>query len=219
MRRACISVFNNQQIELYNQLRGSVYDGFEVWMVGRIAKERTVLMHFTTQANLEGRLCYAKPGDLIWNDVEETEIPSRKSPSAIELEATIARGKHLDHDLASWCFNGILQLKLDRKACNAARRELTGEWSDGIASLIFHPDGHLDLSCPKAPSHPLYAAVVQQADSWSFGSWRLFLMNGEAKRGERMTVLHCDEHELHLSGQRTDSLAHVFKRALKRVVE
>ncbi|MBK8037802.1 MAG: hypothetical protein IPK22_11855 [Verrucomicrobiaceae bacterium] len=213
MRRTRIPVFNNQQIDVFVRRRGSIHEGCEVWTVGELADEQIVLDHFITHEFLEAHLCYARPGDLIWEAADEADIPSGQSASAIEMEGAIHRGTFIDRDLGAHLFGSILQLKLDRKACHAARKHLGGTWSDGIASITFHPDGRLEPSCPDAPSHPLFvAARIHKSDTWNFGSWRLHLMSDAAQQGERMTVVRCDEHELHVNGKGRDALAHVFKR-------
>jgi hypothetical protein len=213
MRKVEIIVHNNQALELFTKRRGTIYEGFEVWMVGMIKGQRTVLSHFITNEHFERRLVYAQAGDLIWRDAQETEIPKGKTKIAEEEEKIIERGKFLDMERVGYYFNGISSIPIDRKAWNLAKSAIIGKWTDGVATIAFHPESNLTVVCPPAAAHPLYiAAHDNQADWWNFSSWMLFLMNDEKKRGERTGVWRCDENELHIFSHQRDRLVHVLKR-------
>ena len=50
-----------------------------------------VLDHHFTHDDLEARLEYSQPNDLVWREAKRSEIPSEKHQNAIEMEETMAR--------------------------------------------------------------------------------------------------------------------------------
>ena len=204
MRTTVITVHNNQTLEVFVEKRK---DGFELWMVGPMkANDRAVLDHHLTHDDLEARLAYAKPGDLIWRDAAASEIPKEKHQNAIEGEITIQQGTFWDfeklHQSVGGHFGAMALLPMDRKESNASKKLLLGRWTDGVATLSMEPNHKLQWSCTDR-RHPLNVGeqVHKHApDWWNFAMWRVFLMNEKHKCGTHVGVLRVDERELHIEG-------------------
>ncbi len=204
MRTTAITVHNNQTLEVFVEKRK---DGFELWMVGPMkANDRAVLDHHLTHDDLEARLVYAKPGDLIWRDAAASEIPTEKHQNAIEGEKTIQQGTFWDfeklHQSVGGHFGAIALLPTDRKESNAAKKLLLGRWTDGVATLNIEPNNKLGWSCTDL-NHPLNVGEKidgHAPDWWNFAMWRVALMNDEHKCGTHVGVLRVDERELHIEG-------------------
>ncbi len=213
MRTVSFTLRQNQTFEIFSKRRGEIYAFFEVWMVGLVKGERTVLDHFITHEFLERRFCYAKAGDLVWTDARESDIPNRKHKVAEQAKEVIARNCFIDLESIGHYFNSINCLPLERKVWNVAKKAILGCWTDGIATMTISPESKLSISCPPAASHSLYTAAYDyQADWWGFGSWSFSMMNSGSRRGEWIRVLRCDEHEFHISSGQRDQLAYVFHR-------
>lgn len=213
MRVVVILVRNNQALEIFTRRRGGLYDGFEVWMVGVFKGRRTVLDHFITHEHLERRLCYARAGDLVWNDTDESKLPPHLTSRAATAEESNREGKFLEQDRVAYYFNALTWIDADRKVLNAVKQTILGRWSDGLATISFSPEHRLCVLCPAGRSHPLFVAAHEhQADWWSFRSWMLVMLNVEKGRGERVGVLRCDATDLHIFSGHSDTLVHVFHR-------
>jgi hypothetical protein len=92
---------------------------------------------------------------------------------------------------------------------------LIGQWTDGRATLKFEPDSSLQLDFPADALHPHFvriAAHSEDADTWYFSRWRLFLMNKVKMQGQKRGVWRCDEQELHIYNDKPGVLVHVFYR-------
>ncbi len=238
MRTVAISVRNNKTLELFVEKRGN---GFEVWVVGLVQKQRTLLDHRLTHDDLERRLEYAKVGDLIWRDAGEAEIPAEKHRNAIEAEATIKRGTFWDYDdpqldemeaLARQAsalpassvpshrsvanhLNSIALLSENKAEWNAAKQAILGQWTDGVVTMKLEPDHRLLWSCADR-QHPLNVGERVNAHApnwWNFAMWRLHLMNNEYKCGTHVGVLNVGDNELHVfENGHPHRIAHVFER-------
>jgi hypothetical protein len=93
MRTVAISVHNNQELEIFVRERKGA---FELWAVGPSTHGRTVLDHYLTHDDLEGRLYYQRRGDLVWREASASEILARKHENAIQTEETIKQGVFWD---------------------------------------------------------------------------------------------------------------------------
>ena len=218
MRTTAITIHNNQTLEVFVEKRK---DGFELWMVGPMkANHRAVLDHHLTHDDLEARLAYAKPGDLVWRDAAASEIPTEKHQNAIEGEKTIREGTFWDFEKLDQSvgghFGAIALLPVDRKESNAAKKALLGRWTDGVATLSVEPNNKLGWSCTDL-NHPLNVGEKidgHAPDWWNFAMWGVALMNDKHKCGTHVGVLRVDERELHIEGVgRLHRLATVFHRA------
>jgi len=214
MRTTSLSVHNDQILEIFTEPREEHPGQFFVWMVGDIKGQRTVLNHFATQDDYERRLCYIRPGDILWRDADNLDIPSTKNQNAIENEELIEQGVLWD-DPRLWCYFGNQFPPVSRKALNAARKLIVGDWSDGTITLSFRPDSQLHIDFPAPASHHRFlftSTNVNHADWWGLGRWFLFLMNDKQKCGEKIGLWKCDEHELHIYSDQEDVLVHPFHR-------
>lgn len=104
-------------------------------MVGSVKGQRTILDRFFTWENVEKHLSYAQIGDLVWQDGNEPDIPSPKTQIAQETEDVMARGVFLN-EAYLYCCLAVSQLPIDRKAWNAAKKSIVGQWTDGVATLL-----------------------------------------------------------------------------------
>ena len=210
MRTTSINVFNNQQIEVFIEKHEK---WFEVWQVGEL-KQRVVLDHYLTHDVLEGRLEYAKTGDLIWRDAAREEIPKEKHQNAIEYEKTIKAGKFWDSQNLILHLRARIFLPIDRKAFNAAKKLILGQWTDGNITMSLEPDNKLQWSClnPSAPSSIGTNISGHAPDCWKFALWQLHLWNVEHRCGTRASIFHVDEHELHCMSGGPCRIARIFRR-------
>lgn len=236
MRTVAIAVHNYQSLEVFVEKRKRC---FEVWVVGPIKRKRVVLDHHLTHDDIEAHLEYAMPGDLVWHDVERSEIPAEKHQNAIEMGNTIKERTFFDYDdsrldemeaqarqasgLPLWSgthrsvtkhLDSIALLATDNEGMNEAKKALLGRWTDGLATLIIEPNHKLQWSCTDR-QHPLNVGeqVHKHApDWWNFGMWELGLMNDKYRCGTHVGVLRVDDRELHLNGSHPHRIAHVFHR-------
>jgi hypothetical protein len=219
MRTTVVTVHNNQELEVFIKKQE---DGFELWTVGPVKGCRMVLDHHLTHDDLEARLQYAKPSDLVWRDATHSELPAEKHQNAIEMENTIKQGTFLDYE--NWPeevsrsvarhLGSIVFLTADKEEMNAAKKALLGQWTDGVATLTLEPNNRLRWSCTDR-NHPLNVGEKvhgRAPDWWNFAIWRLALMNNEYKCGTHIGVLCVGEQELHLDSSRPHRLADVFRR-------
>src|SRR5271154_6031360 len=89
MRTVSIPVYTSKKIELFVE---KVKGGFELWAVGIVKGQRILIDHHLTRDDLETRLEYARPEDLIWRDTVHSEIPVEKHERTVQMEETIERG-------------------------------------------------------------------------------------------------------------------------------
>ena len=95
MRSTSFIIHNNQMLEVFVEKEER---HFELWMVGTVKDRRVVLDHHLTHDDLESRLAYAQPGDLIWRDAISSEIPTEKHKNAIQMEEAIKQGAFIDFE-------------------------------------------------------------------------------------------------------------------------
>ena len=218
MRTVALTVHNNQKLEIFTQ---ALKDGFELWTAGMVAGRRIILTHYLTHDDLEARLEYASPHDLVWKEAAPSALPEAKHAAAFEWEASIKRGAFVDSNIkqqhsVSSHLDVINLLPLDRKVWNFAKKAILGRWTDGVATVVFEPDSKLQWSCPLDCQHPLnIGALIHKVEPnwWNFASWQLPLMNHEHKKGIRLGVLRVDDGELHVLSIHQDRLAYILRRS------
>jgi hypothetical protein len=210
MRTVTITIWNNKKLELFVE---KVKDGFELWTVGIVKGQRILLDHHLTHDDLETRLEYTRPEDLIWRDADLSEIPAEKHKMAIEGEESIKRNSFWDsitRNLASKHF-----LDRDRKAIATARKAILGRWTDGDLTFYLEPNNKMQWFCSDH-EHWLNRRRNPAPDWWDLSSvWELHLManmNTPQARGTHVSVLHVDEKELHICGGHLNRIVHVFRR-------
>jgi hypothetical protein len=220
MRTVSIPVYNEQKLELFIE---KLKDGFEFWAVGIIKGERVVIDHHLTHDDLQARLEYAQPEDLIWRDATRSEIPVEKHNKAILQEETIERGVFWDYENAhkgaqqsvASHLGAISFLTKDRKELIAAKKMILGRWTDGVLTFSTEPNNKLQWSCADR-NHPLN--VVERTsghrmDWWNFASWKFAVMNEKHKAATYVSVLRVNEQELHLTGGgHLHRMAQIFRR-------
>ena len=217
MRKVVIRVRNNQEIEIFvDRLR----EGFEFWAVGMVKGRRILIDHHLTHDDLEARLEYAQPGDLIWHDAARSEIPFEKHGNAIAQEETMSRRVFWDYDgraegqiQSVTCHLGAIGfLTPDRKESSVAKKMMLGAWTDGILSFRLEPQNKLVWSCAKT-NYWLSRRDGHKPDWWNFARWGIGLINQKHSCGTHVGVLHVGEHELHLKGGgHLHRMAHIFRR-------
>lgn len=213
MRAVTIPVYTSKKLELFVE---KLKDGFELWAVGVVKGRRILIDHHLTHDDLETRLEYARPKDLIWRDAAPSEIPAEKHAKAIQMEETIYERRGfwdgVDSNLAS-----VYLLDRDRKEASAAKKMILGRWTDGVVTLSLEPNNKLQWTCVD-PQHWLNVwgqNTSQPPDWWNMGSWELGLMANRNTRqacGTHAGVLHVDEKELHIRGGHLNRIVHVFYR-------
>ena len=212
MRTVSISVYNSKTLELFVE---KLKDHFEFWAVGIVKDRRVVIDHHLTHNDIETRLEYARPEDLIWRDADRLEIPAEKHQNAIEREETMARGvfwDSVDSQINSYAF-----LDRDKKDTTAARKLLLGQWTDGVLSFGIEPNDKLSWSCA---DHTHWLNRVAHhigkppPNWWSLNSrWALHIMNTEHSCGTHAGVVHVDEKELHLNVRgKMNRMVYVFQK-------
>lgn len=216
MRTVSIPVRNNQQLELFVE---KLKDGFELWAVGIVDGNRVLIDHHLTHDDLEARLEYAEPEDLVWRDSDRSEIPTDKHKNALEKEETIGRGVFWDYEnrdrSVTHHLGAIDFLTLDKKELAAAKKMLLGRWTDGVLTFGVESNNKLQWSCAER-NHPLN--VVERTrgyvvDWWNFAKWQFAAVNEKHKAATYVAVLRVNEHELHLTGGgHLHRVAHVFRR-------
>lgn len=218
MRAVTIPVKNNLSVEIFVE---KLKDGFEVWGVGTAKEGRMILDHHLTHDNVEARLEYARPHDLVWRDAQLSEIPTAKHQNAIEREETITRGVFWDYenrgrgayDSVTGHLSSIDFLVRDRKDLVAAKKAMHGQWTDGVLTFTIMHGNRLEWFC-EDKQHWLNKGASRPApDWWNFAKWEFALLNDKHKIGTHITVLRVDEHELHVcGGGRAHRLAYIFRR-------
>ncbi len=213
MRKVTIPVYASKKIELFVEKRKN---GFELWAVGIVNGQRVVMDHHLTRDDLEARLEYAWPEDLVWRDTVHSEIPVEKHERTVQMEETIERGVFwdgIDSNLAS-----IRSLDKDKKETAAAKKAILGRWTDGVVTFNIEPNKKLQWSCSD-PRHWLngwWQVKGQSPDWWNLSSWELHFMAGMNTPqvcGTHAGVLHVDDKELHIRGGHLNRIVHVFRRA------
>ena len=171
MRTVSIPVYTSKKIELFVE---KVKGGFELCAVGIVKGQRILIDHHLTRDDLETRLEYAWPEDLVWRDTVHSEIPVEKHERTVQMEETIERGGFWDgiaSNLAS-----IHSLDKDRKDTVAARKAILGRWTDGVLTFIIEPNNKLQWSCDDH-QHWLNRRRGPAPDWWNLSSlWELHLM-------------------------------------------
>jgi hypothetical protein len=197
----------NQKLELFVE---KIKGGYEVWAVGIIKGQRILIDHHLTHDDLETRLEYAQPEDLIWRGAARSEIPSEKYKKAIELEKTIEQDVFWDGIDCN--LSAIHSLDRDRKTTAAAKKAILGRWTDGVLTFSTEPDHKLQWLCADN-QHWLNRSGDSNPGWWNFSSrWELHLMNMERGRGTHVSVLHVDDKELHVRGGHLNRIVHVFSK-------
>lgn len=217
MRTAEITVYNNQKLEVFVEKRK---DYFEIWTVGPIKGHRMLLDHHLTHDDLEARLEYAKPGDVVWRDADCSELPVLKHPRAMGYEKTVKREFFLDFENMLQEINrsvtghlaGIIFLITDRRELRAAKKILLGRWTDGVLTMGLEPNNKIEWSCTDQNHRLNWEFREHVPDWWNFAMWRLGLMNMVYKCGTHVGVLRVDDQELHLHGGSPHRLARIFRR-------
>jgi len=213
MRTVSIAVHNNHTLELFVQKRKTA---FELWQVGIVNGRRILLDHYLTHDDLEAKLSYAEPGDLVWEDTKRSHIPAEKHRNVLQREKMAKRDSFSDFDKIGqkllYHFAGCINMfSIDRKAFNHAKKVILGHWTDGVVAAFFEPEHKIKLSYPMDRPHSLNASV-RMVNWWAFGRWQLHLLD-EHKTGIRIGVLRVDEHELHVYSQIHNRIAHIMYRA------
>lgn len=220
MRTTTIGVHNNQKIELYV---GRFQDGFEFWAVGIVRGHRVIIDHHLTHDDLEARLEYARPGDLVWRDGTRSEIPSDKHKKAVAQEETITRGVFWDYERrgpgqirsVTSHLAAIDFLTIDQKSLVAAKKMMLGRWTDGVLTFSLEPNKWLQWRCADK-AHWLNGGERVHGHApnwWNSGSWGIAFLNNVHWCGTHVEVLHVDERELHLAGGgHLHRIAHIFRR-------
>jgi hypothetical protein len=220
MRTVTICVRNNQKVELYTD---EYQDGFEFWAVGTVDGRRVVIDHHLTHDDLETRLEYAQPRDLVWRDATRSEMPSEKHKMAVDQEETISRGVFWDYERrgpgqiqsVTCHLRAIDFLTIDRKSLVAAKRMLLGRWTDGVLTFSLEPNNQLQWSCADR-GHWLNGGERVHGHApnwWNAGKWGIGILNNKHWCGTHVGVLHVGERELHLvGGGHLHRMAYVFHR-------
>jgi hypothetical protein len=210
MRTVTIPVYTNQKLELFVE---KLKDCYEFWSVGMVKGHRVVIDHHLTHDDLETRLEYSQPEDLIWHDATPSEIPTDKHKLAIEGEESMERGVFWDGGAVQHFQPGFLTR--DRKATAAAKKSILGGWTDGILSFLMEPNNKLQWSCSDG-QYWLNRRQGPAPDWWALsGVWELHFManmNTPKACGTHVGVFHVDDHELHIHGGHLNRIVHVFRR-------
>jgi hypothetical protein len=213
MRTVSIPVYTSKKLELFVE---RVKDGFELWAVGIVKGQRILIDHHLTRDDLETRLEYARPEDLIWRDAERSEIPAEKHTMAIQMEETIYERRGFWDGVTS-NLAAIRVLVTDRKEANAAKKAMLGRWTDGVVTLSLEPDHRLQWTC----THSRHWLNVwgqdgkQSPDWWNMSSWELGFLAGKNTPkacGTHSGVVHVDEKEFHIRGGHINRIVHVFQK-------
>jgi len=211
MRTVVIPAYTSNQLELFVD---RLDNGFELWAVGLVKGQRVVIDHHLTHDDLEKRLEYARPEDLIWSDADRSEIPAKKHKQAIEMEQTIKDGRGFWDGISS-NLSALDFLDRDRKDTAAAKKAILGQWTDGVLTFSVGPLNGLRWSCADS-NHWLNIGSKARwtpPNWWNLSSrWELHLMNNDKMCGTHVGVLHVDEHELHIRGGHLNRIVHVFRR-------
>lgn len=209
MRTVTIPLYNNQKIELFVE---KIKDGFELWEVGIVKGQRVVIDHSLTRDDLETRLEYARPEDLIWCDATGLEIPAEKHKMAIEREESFKQGR-FQHGITR-ILSAMDFIDKDKKDTAAAKKTILGRWTDGMLTFSIEPNNKLQWLCA-THEHWLNRRKGTPPDWWNLSNlWELHLMcniNTPEARGTHVGVLRIDENELHLRDG-VNRIAHVFRR-------
>lgn len=224
MRKTCMPVHNGQLLEIFLE---ETQDSIEYWIVGPTKQGRMILGHQMTHDDLKAGLCYAIPGDLMWQTVKAADLPGQKHKCALSDERWgINLGKFKDSTsgypqrLALEIFNALKWFKNDRKALEAAKNALLGTWTDGIISMRIKAERKLEFEFLTDDPHPLRSGYTSKfpPDSWNFAEWGILLLNNEHKCGERTGVLSVNAQEMHIFNDiyhddfQLNRLAHILKR-------
>jgi hypothetical protein len=212
---ADVPLRGSQGLTLYTRPRGGGL--YELWVVGRY-KTAGVIDHHFTRTDVASVLGYAAPGDLRWRSADLSEIPAKTMGHGFVAGSTVPVDKVIDYDPPHYHLaSGINGLPLDRSAFARARKDIAGNWTDSVVSLMFGADSALQVVGTPGDRHPLFWAQPIP-DTWSFSSWQLWLMHRRTKGGIKVTVLHVSDSELHIAQapptQRGEPalIAHVFTR-------
>lgn len=218
MRAVAIPVKNNLTVELFVE---RLKDGFEIWGVGMSNEGRMVLDHHFTHDDLEARLEYSQPNDLVWREAKRSEIPSEKHQNAIEMEETMARRVFWDYEnreqgaynSVTGHLSSISFLTKDKKELAAAKRAILGKWSDGVLTFAVLPNNKLEWFCGDKQHWLNVWANGPAPNWWNFAKWEFALLNDKRKVGTHITVLRLSADELHVvGGGHLHRLAHVFRK-------
>lgn len=214
LRKTELRIKNTVKLELY--ARWIEDSASEFWLVTEADGERIVLNHDALMAQTSPGIgiCYAEPGDLVWTDASESDLPARKAELAVENENSLEADPGLFGRLEAASQLLENELKIQRKVWNQAKNDLYGRWSDGVASFEIREDDSVIIDCPDDPSHPLYQyQYTYGVDSMSYcHNWGLVLWSTERKEGLSLGLLHCDREELHMHAGEPTRFAHVFYR-------
>jgi len=211
MRTVTIPVYASKRLELFFDKRDHDY---ELWTVGIAKGQRVVIDHCLTHDDLETRLEYSRPEDLVWQEARRLDIPTEKHKLAVEREDSIMRGK-FQHG-ASSIFTSFFFLDRDRKDTAAAKKAILGGWTDGVLSFVMEPNNKLQWSCDDKKHWLNIGAYGPAPDWWTLsGVWELHLMANMGKPkacGTHVGVVHVDERQLHIRGGHLNRIVHVFNR-------
>ena len=214
LRKTELTINNTIELGLYS---GWIEDSAsEFWLVGEVEGERIVLNHnvMLAQTSPGEGICYAEPGDLVWTDADESELPARKAELVVENEADLEAEPDYFIPLEDAWMLINNELKVQRKVWNQAKKDLYGKWSDGVASFEIRDDDSAVIDCPDDPAHPLHQyQYTYGVDCMSnCHNWGLVLWSTERKGGLSLGLLHCDREQLHMYVQEPTRMAHVFYR-------
>lgn len=213
MRSATINIRNGEPLEVFVKPLDACSDGWEVWIVGTVGGKRFMFDHLLTHHHLESRLCYAIPGDILWRCVDSEMLPTDRMPTIKGAELALARGCFRDSRDLIDLFHTYLLLPLQRKVWSDAKKLIVGDWTDGVTQVSFRSGDRFQIETQNDCLHRMTAnAIREKADKWSASKWMLWVMNSTTMRGERLAVWHVSQSELHLLSQRSDSIAHVYRR-------
>lgn len=191
---------------------------FEIWTVGSIRGIRQVLDHHLTHDSLEERLCYNRPGDILWREAEKTSIPGRLHANAKEMEGTIKNGKFIDCSsvVDHLGFGSIDLIGADKKVLATAKAAMIGNWTDSEMMIDLYRD-HTLLIGGNAPQLHILNVGWHFSDPvrnwWNFEGWRFCTSNKETGMGQVIAVVQVDERELHFYSAKPDQIAHIFTRS------
>ena len=214
LRKTELTINNTIKLELYS--RWIENSASEFWLVGEVEGERIVINHnvMLAQTSPGEGICYTEPGDLVWTDASESELPASKAEMAVEKEADLESEPDYFRPLEDAWMLLNNELKVQRKVWNQAKKDLYGKWSDGVASFEIRDDDSVVIDCPDDPAHPLHLyQYTYGVDCMSnCHNWGLVLWSTERKGGLSLGLLHCDREQLHMYVQEPTRMAHVFYR-------